>query len=96
MDETKKKPELNIKAGSIKAAIWKNQREGSNGQKFESVKLKLERTYMDKNGEYKNTQYLDVNDMPKAVHVLWKAYSYLISQNSLDDNEAIPEQTVVE
>ena len=96
MDETKKKPELNIRAGSVRAAVWKNQREGPNGQRFESVKVKLDRTYMDGNNDYKNTQYLDVNDIPKAIHVLWKAYSYLISQDNSADNEIIQEQTIAE
>jgi hypothetical protein len=50
MDENKNKPLVNIKVGSVRAAIWKNQRQNENGNSFESVKVVLDRTYKDRSG----------------------------------------------
>ena len=78
MDENKNKPIANIKVGSVRAAIWKNQRQNENGNSFESVKVVLDRTYKDRSGNYSSTHSLDVNDIPKAIFALMKAYEYLM------------------
>lgn len=96
MEKEQAKPELNIRAGSVRAAIWKNQRQVGNGQYFESVKVVMDRTYVDKSGNYQNTHSLDVNDIPKAIYVLGKAYAYLIGQRSTAETEDIPDQVVLE
>ena len=67
MDENKNKPIANIKVGSVRAAIWKNQRQNENGNSFESVKVVLDRTYKDRSGNYSSTHSLDANDIPKAA-----------------------------
>jgi len=90
MDENKNKPIANIKVGSVRAAIWKNQRQNENGNSFESVKVVLDRTYKDRSGNYSSTHSLDVNDIPKAIFALIKAYDYLIERHEesevLNDN----------
>ena len=78
MDENKNKPIANIKVGSVRAAIWKNQRQNENGNSFESVKVVLDRTYKDRSGNYSSTHSLDVNDIPKAIFALMNAYEYLM------------------
>jgi len=80
MDENKNKPLVNIKVGSVRAAIWKNQRQNENGNSFESVKVVLDRTYKDRSGNYSSTHSLDVNDIPKAIFALMKAYEYLMER----------------
>ena len=78
MDENKNRPLVNIKVGSVRAAIWKNQRQNENGNSFESVKVVLDRTYKDRSGNYSSTHSLDANDIPKAIFALMKAYEYLM------------------
>ena len=87
MDENKNKPLVNIKVGSVRAAIWKNQRQNENGNSFESVKVVLDRTYKDRSGNYSSTHGLDVNDIPKAIFALMEAYEYLMEghEENADD-----------
>ena len=81
MDENKNKPIANIKVGSVRAAIWKNQRQNENGNSFESVKVVLDRTYKDRSGNYSSTHSLDANDIPKAIFALMKAYEWLMEES---------------
>jgi hypothetical protein len=90
MDENKNKPLVNIKVGSVRAAIWKNQRQNENGNSFESVKVVLDRTYKDRSGNYSSTHSLDVNDIPKAIFALMKAYEYLMQGH--EENEVTIER----
>jgi hypothetical protein len=91
MDENKNKPIANIKVGSVRAAIWKNQRQNENGNSFESVKVVVDRTYKDRSGNYSSTHSLDVNDIPKAIFALMKAYEYLMEGH--EDNEVAIEKS---
>jgi len=69
----KNKPEKKFRAGAVTATIWKNQTEDN--KEYNTVSF--ERCYKDKNGEWKNTNSLRVNDLPKAAMVLSKAYEFL-------------------
>jgi hypothetical protein len=42
------------------------------------VQVVLERTYKDRNGSYASTHSLQMNDIPKAILALTKAYEYLV------------------
>ena len=77
MNEIKNRPVFSVKVGAVRAAIWRNHRETGNGQGFESVQVVLERTYKDRSGSYSSTHSLGMNDIPKAVLALNKAYEYL-------------------
>ena len=81
MNETKNRPMMSAKVGSVRAAVWKNQRQNANGQGFESVRVVLDRTYMDRNGKYESTHSLGVNDIPKTILALTKAYEYLMEHH---------------
>ena len=69
-------PEKKFRAGAIAATIWKNNVE-KEGKTFEFKTVSLERNYKDKNDEWQTTSTLRLNDVPKAVLVLSKAYEYL-------------------
>jgi hypothetical protein len=60
------------------SAICKDRRQYEIGDSFESVKVVLDRTYKDRSGNYSSTHSLDVNDIPKAIFALMKAYEYLM------------------
>ncbi len=75
--EEKKQPEKKFVAGPVSAAVWVNKTQSGDGV-FRTVTV--QRGYKDKNNEWQNTQSLRVNDIPKAVLVLTKAYEYLAMQ----------------
>lgn len=69
----KNNPEKKFRAGTISATVWKNQ--SKEGNEFSSVSF--EKGYKDKNDEWKATSHLNVNDLPKALVVIGKAFEYL-------------------
>ena len=79
-------PEKTFRASPISATIWANEVE-KDGKKAIYRSVVLERTYKDKEGEFKKTNKLRLNDLPKATLVLNKAYEYLV----LVDTESINE-----
>lgn len=72
------RPEKKIRAGPISATIWKNNLNSKDGQSFEVRSVNIERGYKDKDGTWKNTSSLRLNDLPKAKLVLEEAYRYLV------------------
>ena len=83
----KQLPEKKFRASPISATIWAHDAE-KDGKKFQYKTVVLDRTYRDKSGEFKNTNSMRVNDLPKAMLVLNKAYEYL----TLTDAESINEE----
>ena len=72
-----KGPQKKFTTGSVSATVWQNTAQTPNGTaEFQTVQL--QRTYKDKNGEWKNTSGLRTNDLPKAALVLQKAYEYIV------------------
>ena len=88
MSETTR-PEKEFRAGAVRVAVWTNQRRNSDGEPFESHRVQLERTYKDAQGNFKTTQSLELNDLPKAVLALTKAYEYLTLRS--EESDARPE-----
>ena len=81
-------PEKKFSTGAISAAIWKNNGVSKrDGQAVEFNTISLQRRYQDKEGVWKSTNSLRINDLPKASLVLQKAYEYIV----LKDNVAIEE-----
>ena len=82
MENTGKKgPERKFRAGPISATIWRNQ-----GEKGSYATIQLERSYKD-GANWKSTASLRVNDLPKAVLVLNKAYDYLLTESKEEQKE---------
>lgn len=87
----KNMPEKKFRAGPITATIWKNQAHLANGEEREFRSVSFERSYKDKTGNWKSTNSLRINDLPKAQMVLGKAYEYL----SLVEQESAAEEVVI-
>lgn len=84
MAEDKKKPIENIKAGSIQVAIWENEtKDEKNPRKFLSAVMT--KSYK-KGDEWKTTDSLNANDVPKAILALQKAYETMVLKQPSDDN----------
>ena len=72
-------PEKKFSTGAISATVWKNT--GMNkkdNESFEYRTVSLQRRYQDKDGVWKSTSSLRINDLPKASLVLDKAYEYIV------------------
>jgi len=67
-------PIKKFSAGGIQVAIWEN--EGKDGRTFNSVSF--DRRYKDDKDEWKSTNSLKTNDIPKAIIALQKSYEYLV------------------
>ncbi len=70
-------PEKKFRAGAISATVWSNDRVSKTGEAINMSTVALERSYKDKEGNWKRTNSLTLNDLPKAALVLNKAYEYL-------------------
>ncbi len=84
----KQLPEKKFIASPIAATIWANEAE-KDGKKLTFRTVQIDRAYRDKDGEWQHTNSLRINDVPKAVLVLNKAYEYI----SLVDKESIEEES---
>jgi hypothetical protein len=81
------RPEKVFQNGAVRAAIFVNERE-RDGQSFTTRQVSFQKLYRDKDGEFKATNSLDINDLPKAVIVLQKAYDYLTVRQEFEDSPA--------
>lgn len=60
--------------GSINATVWKNN-SAQDQEPYHMVSF--ERSYKDKNGNWKTTKNLRVKDLPRAALVLEEAFRFL-------------------
>ena len=71
------KPETVFKMGAVRASIFRNIIE-KNGQSIPLPKVVIEVRYKDKTGQWQGTNSLSLNDLPKAILALQKAFEYLM------------------
>ena len=76
-------PVKKFAVGGIQAAVWENS--SKEGAQFNTVSL--DRRYKSKDDEWKSSASLRVNDLPKAILALQKAYEYL-ALKSIEENTA--------
>ena len=83
-------PDIVFKHGSCNAAIFTKEITKADGQVRTTRSVSFQKRFRDKNGEWQVTSYLDVNDLPKAMLVLNKAYDYCTSpglKQETDDDQ---------
>jgi hypothetical protein len=71
-----KLPDKKFKAGGVTATVWKGI--STRGTYYN---VQLGRSYKDRGNDWKNTNSLMENDLPKAMVLLRKAYEYVLTQN---------------
>ena len=76
-------PEITFRHGLCSASIWEQEFERGE-EKFTVRSVSFQRSYLDKEGNWQTTNSLKVNDIPKAVLVLNKAYEFLTSNSMAD------------
>ncbi len=85
--EQKAKPEKTFRASPVSVTIWANEKEFG-GKKSVFKTISFERTYRDKDGNFKKTSQLRSADIPKAVLILEKAYEYLSLNEAVSEGMA--------
>ncbi|MBI2548381.1 hypothetical protein HYW21_03450 [Candidatus Woesearchaeota archaeon] len=90
-------PEMKIRAGPVKVTVWSNQSVGKSGKPVTFRTITLDRSYLDKNGEWQHTNSLRLNDLPKAMLALSKVYEDLLLRGMEQGSSegAIPEEPVL-
>ena len=84
------KPETVFKMGAVRASIFRNTIEKA-GQMIPLPKVVIEVRYKDKTGQWQGTNSLSLNDLPKAILALQKAFEYLIEHK----NDPVTKQSSV-
>ena len=77
------RPEQVFKVGPVRASVFRNEIT-HNGRIVSLPKVVLEVRYKDKSGEWKGTNSLSVNDLPKAILALQKAYDFITTKPASD------------
>lgn len=83
-DDKKNQPEKKFRIGNMTATIWKNTNQ-KDGKEIAFYTVSLQRSYKDKDNNWKNTDSMRNNDIPKAVLALNKAYEYLFTAKETGD-----------
>lgn len=76
--ESQRVPVKSFRSGAINVAIWENEAAGQDGRMGTFQTVSFERRYKDKDGSWKSSNSLRINDLPKAAMLLSKAYEYLV------------------
>ena len=69
-------PIKKFSAGAVHVAVWENETQSAEGSSSYNT-ISITRRYKAKDGEWKNSSSLRLNDVPKAVLALQEAYKYL-------------------
>lgn len=80
------KPEIVFKVGAVRASVFRNIIE-KNGRSIPLPKVAIEVRYKDKTGQWKGTNSLSLNDLPKAILALQKAFEYLMTHREPEQAE---------
>ena len=81
------KPEKTFKVGAVRASIFRNTIE-KNGRSIPLPKVVIEVRYKDKTGQWQGTNSLSLNDLPKAMLALHKAFEYLMEHKQPEQAES--------
>lgn len=83
------KPVKKIKVGAIDAAVWKNTiKQAKTDAEIVSLSVTMERRYKDQDGEWQGTNSYRINDIPKAVLALQKAYEFIAMDAGHQEGES--------
>ena len=79
------KPEKRFRCGGCETAVFENEITRG-GKTMKIKKVSFQKRYKDSDGEWKTTHSLDINEIPKAILALSKAYEYLVLGNGAEEN----------
>ena len=70
-------PIKEFKTGPVRVSIWAYPQHTAPGKTASGHRVVVDRGYRDVFGHWKNTDVLQVEDIPKAILALKRAYDYL-------------------
>lgn len=76
-------PEITFRHGLCSASIFEQDFE-RDGEKLTVRTVSFQRSYLDRDGNWQQTNSLKANDIPKALIVLNRAYEFLTSNCTAD------------
>jgi hypothetical protein len=79
------RPEKRFRCGGCDAAVFENEI-SRGGKTLKVKKVSFQKRYKTSEGEWRTTYSLDVNEIPKAILALSKAYEYLVIGNGLTES----------
>ncbi len=82
------KPEIVFKVGAVRASVFRNTIE-KQGKLIPLPKVVIEVRYRGKTGQWNGTNSLSLNDLPKAILALQKAFEYLMENKGPQEAEAV-------
>ncbi len=82
-------PEKKISTGAIQVTVWKNTLTTKEGKTSEYRTFSFTRRYRDNMGEWKSSNSLRINDLPKAVVALNKAYEHAVLRTQNAEEELV-------
>ena len=79
-------PEIVFRHGTCSASVFQNEFQRGK-ESFKTRTVSFRRRYRDKEGEWRTGGSLGLNDIPRAILVLNKAYEYLASNGQAEVEE---------
>jgi hypothetical protein len=89
MNTVENKPVKRFQAGRITASVWRNLRKTETGEDAAMFSVTLDRRYRDKDGNWQGSSSLHLNEIPRAIFVLSKAYEFLAMKDGVDNDTQI-------
>lgn len=85
MDTVENKPVRRFQSGRITASVWRNVRKLDTGEDATMFSVSLDKRYRDNEGNWQGSSSLCMNEIPRAVIVLNKAYEFLAMKDSSEN-----------
>ena len=82
-------PERKFSTGAVQVTVWKNTGASQSGEVHEYRTFSFTRVYRDPTGQWKSTNSLRVNDLPKAIVALNKAYEHAVLKKQSEEEETV-------
>ncbi|MCO6438637.1 MAG: hypothetical protein J5J06_16210 [Phycisphaerae bacterium] len=84
MNQEPRKPIKEFRAGTVKAAIWKQENE-TEGRIATRYSVRIQKRFHDRaTGDWCNTDYFFVNDLPRLRLVAEQSYQFIALHESED------------
>ncbi len=83
-------PEKKFKAGGCSATVFINEFDTPSGKRAARNAV-LERTFKDQDGTFQRSNSYSLNDIPKAIFVLQKAYEHIVREGPITEPSLVRE-----
>ena len=91
MTNGKRAPAKKFLAGGVSAALWVNKIPTGDGREITTFSATVDRLYKNARDEWQSSTSFRLNDIPKVIAVLMKAYDYMLN-TSADGSAPKPQE----